>query len=178
MAVDSASYGTVAGVEALVGDIPLNTSTARTFSTTTVPTLAQVESFIDDVADELNSSLDFIGYTVPVVTGDDPYAFGFLARGNNCGAAAMVLDSVPAEAYSVPGDEGPAQGRKNHFESILRRVIKAIEEERISATRATSGSRLSSLKFGSEKDSDGNTKKPFFTRAMSDFPSSRSLVKE
>ena len=176
MAVDGNSYGTVAAVESLVGDIPVNTVTARTFSTSTIPTTAQVEAFIDDVADELNSCLSFIGYTTPVVLATDPFAYGLLARANNAGAAAMVLDSVPAESYAVPGDETPARGRKEHFESILRRVLKRITDETIAATKASGGTRLSDFRIGSEKDSDGETNKPIFTRKKSDFPGSRSLT--
>ena len=176
MAVDVNSYGTILGVQSLVGDIPLNTTTARTFSTTTVPTLAQVEAYIDDVADELNSCLSDIGYIVPVVSATDPFAFGLLKRANNAGAAAMVLDSVPAESYVTPGDETPARGRKEHFEQILRRVLKRITNETIAATKASGGTRLGDFTVGSSTDSDGNTKKPIFTRSKTDFPSSRSLT--
>ena len=178
MAVDANSYGTVAGIEAMVGDIPLNTSTARTFSTTTVPTLAQVEGFIDDVADEINNTLEFVGYTVKVSSTDNPYAYGLLIRANNAGAAVMVLGSVPAEAYSSPNEDVPGQGRKAHLDSILRRALKTIRDEELSAAKISTGTRLSDLKIGSATDSDGNTKKPMFTRAWTDYPSSRSLTKE
>jgi len=176
MAVDSDSYGTVAGVESVVGDIPINTTNARNFSATTVPSLAEVEAFVDDVASELNDALSFVGYTVPVVVGADKHAHGFLARANNAGAAVMVLDSLPAEAYAVPGDEIPAQGRKQHLQAIFLRALKRINEEKLSATKDSGGTRLGDLRIGSEKDSEGRTNKPLFTRSLTDAPSTRSLV--
>jgi len=178
MAVDGDSYGTVAGVEALVGDIPINTSTARTFSTTTTPTTAQVEGFIDDVADEINSALTNAGYTVPIVVGTDPYGFGFAKRANDAGAAAMVLDSVPNESWAMPNEEAPAQTRKGHLDGVLRRFLKVVKDETLAASKASGGSQLGDLTIGSEKDSSGNTNLPMFTRGMSSYPGSRSLTKE
>ena len=174
MALDADTYGTIADVEALVGDIPLNTTTARTFSITTTPTLAQAEGYLDEVAAELNSALEFVGYTIPVKVADDKSAFNLLARANNAGASVLVLDSIPAEAYQ--GDEPPSQGRRGNLDSILKRILKLIYDEKLPATKSGTGTRLDAVKIGSELDSDGDTKKPIFTRAMSDFPSSRSLT--
>jgi len=172
MAIDSDTYGTVLRVEGLVGDI----AQGLVFSLTSNPTLAQVQQFLNDTAAELNSSLTFAEYTVPVVVGTDKAAFNLLAYGNSCGAAFLVLDSLPAEAYTEPGEESPAQGRKQSLEKIFRRLLKTITDERLPASRVTDGSFLAPLTIGSEKDSDGNTKKPFFTRSLTDYPSSRSLT--
>lgn len=63
-------YAAVADVQAL-----LNTSsgTGLTIGTGSVPTTAQVEGFLDQVAAEINSVLAGIGYSVPVSGTNDIY---------------------------------------------------------------------------------------------------------
>lgn len=172
MAVDADTYGTVAKVQSMVGDLV----SGRVFSVTSNPTLVQIEGFLDDTAAELNSALTFSEYTVPVVVGTDKAAFNYLLMVNSCGAAVLALNFLPAEAYSSPGEESPAQGRKQSFEKIYERALKTIRDRKLSAAKATGGSLLADLKIGSEKDSDGDTKNPLFKRSTTDFPSSRSLT--
>ena len=85
MAVGANSYGTVARVQSRVGDLV----DSQAFTTTTKPTLAQVEELIDDVASLMNAELRAAGYTVPVAnSGDDVEAFAWLRAANSAGAAA------------------------------------------------------------------------------------------
>lgn len=177
MAVDADSYGTVARVEAIVGDIAANATDPREFATTTIPTLEQVEGFIDDVASELNVALINAGYTSPVVVGTDKAAFNYLRHANSCGAVLLVLDSLPLDAYETPNPGGPPTGRRGHCQNVYLAALRIIEQERLTADRATGGTHLSDLKVGSATDSDGNTNKPIFKRGDTDYPSSRSLTK-
>lgn len=68
MAIGANSYGSVAEVGALT---PLYaTATGTTYSTTTRPTLAQVEKMIDRVSGILNVALAREGFAVPVSQAD------------------------------------------------------------------------------------------------------------
>lgn len=62
MAVGTNSYGTAAGVAAYVGVYTV----AGVFSTATKPTLANVESWIDQVSALLNTALAKRGFTIPM----------------------------------------------------------------------------------------------------------------
>lgn len=170
MAVGANSYGTVAKVEAMVGDLVAS----RTFAVSTTPTLAQVESFIDERASELNVALAYSGYTVPVDSDNDPTTHEWLAYINSVGASLSVLSALPAMSWAEPGEEIPSQGRRQYYENIWRSAIKRIESQRLSASG--SGHRSNELKAGSAQDSSGNTKNPIFTRSLTDFPGSRTLV--
>ena len=64
MGIGANSYGSVAEVEALVPYYA--TATGNTFSTSTRPTLAQVEKFIDRVSGILNIILTNEGFSIPV----------------------------------------------------------------------------------------------------------------
>ena len=67
MSIGANSYGSAAGVAALV---PRYANGSGTFATTDRPTLAQVETFIDSVSGILNSILAEAGFQIPV-TDDD-----------------------------------------------------------------------------------------------------------
>ncbi len=172
MAVDADTYGTIAKVEGLVSDI----ATGMAFSNTSKPTLTEVEQFLDNTASELNVALTFAEYSIPVLLANDKAAFNYLAYANSCGAAFLVLDSLPAEAWTEPGQETPAQGRKQSLEKIFRRAVKLVQDVRLPATKTSDGSLLSDLFIGSSEDDEGATKKPIFTRGAFDNPSSRSLT--
>lgn len=173
MAVGANTYGTVIKVQARVGDI---SDESRVFSVTTTPTLAQVEGFLDEIAAEMNVRLNNAGYTVPVAVGDDPIPHAYLVYVNVMGASVLILDSLPSEASSTIEAEGVPQGRKQHFQQAYLAALKLIDSEKLGATRAAGGRRLSNLRVGSITDSDGNTTKPIFTRNITDYPSSRDLT--
>lgn len=66
MAVSSRSYGTAAGVAGYVGVYTASGS----FTTGTLPTLANVEAWIDQVSALLNTALAKRGFTVPLTQAD------------------------------------------------------------------------------------------------------------
>lgn len=66
MSVSARSYGTAAGVAGYVGVY----TSAGAFSTTTLPTLANVEAWIDQVSALLNTALAKRGFTVPLTQAD------------------------------------------------------------------------------------------------------------
>lgn len=66
MPVSARSYGSAAGVASYVGVY----TSAGSFSTATNPTLAHVESWIDQVSALLNTALAARGFTVPLTQPD------------------------------------------------------------------------------------------------------------
>lgn len=169
MAVGANTYGTVAGVERLIGDL----IDSRTFSGSTVPSTTQVEAELDAVAADLNRELEANDFTVPVAVGDDPTDHAFLAAANNYGAAAVLLATVPFIATN-PDQEEFGTNRAEMYARRLNHALKEIRAHRISATKSTG--RMARMFAGSQEDDDGNTKKPLFVRGIHDFPGARSLT--
>ena len=173
MAVDSSTYGTVAGVERLIGDIV----DSRTFAAGTVPTLTECEASLDAIADVINARLDYKGYTVPVNETAYPYAFGLLSEANNEGAAARLLGTIPTQAY-LPDEQAEEGGttRAQMYERYLNQVLKIIDEGKL---RAGMRKRLmADLRVGAAKDENGTTKEPLFRRRMDEYPGARILPTE
>ena len=134
MTVGANTYGAVAGIQRLIGDIV----ESRTFTTGTVPTLAQVETELDNAAAELNNALDQAGFTVPVNATDYPTARAFLKAANEYGAAAVLLSTVPSEGYQPDEeveDPGDNQGG-NLFEQVQ---VRAEGDSRIPDTGRNAG---------------------------------------
>lgn len=173
MAVDANTYGTVARVEAMVGDLVAD----RTFAdggSPTIPSLTEVELFLDDVASEINVELDYMNYTVPVSASNFPAAHAFLAAANSAGAAAKVLGMLPAESYVDPENEESAAGRKQFLDRQLWLAIKRIREGRFRADMRQS--RLADFRIGSRLDDDSYTKLPLFTRDKFNYPNTTPIV--
>jgi hypothetical protein len=173
MAVDANTYGTVAGVQRLIGDIV----DSRTFSGSTVPTLTQAEAELDAVAMEINAYLDTFGYTVPVVDADWPTAYGYLKAANEYGAAARLLGTIPSHAFDPDEDiVEVGQTRAQMYESYLSRLLKKIEKRQLRA--AMWKYPLNTVYSGSRLDSDGNVKLPLFTRTRDEYPGIRTLTED
>jgi len=173
MALDANTYGTVAGVERMIGDIVID----RTFAVGTVPTLAECEAALDAIADVLNAKLDVMGYTVKVDETDYPYAYGLLEEANNNGAAARLLGTIPTQSY-LPDEQMEEGGttRAQMYERYLNQVLKMIDSRKI---RAGMRKRvMADLRVGASKDEDGNLKEPLYRRRMDEYPGSRSLPTE
>ena len=169
MATSSDSYGNTTGVERLVGDIVQN----RAFSTTTIPTLLQVELFIDDIGADLNVSLSANGYVVPTSTANDPIVSRWLEGINNYGAAALVLGSLPMTAIA-PGQEDAGVNRMEMYQAFFNRAITRIDDKKVRSSR--SRGRLAAVMSGSQSDTDGERKLPIFTRGADSFPGTRTLT--
>lgn len=167
MTVGANTYGTVAGIQRLIGDIVEN----RTFDATTVPTVTEVEAELDNAAADLNRELDQVGYTVPVSETDYPTAYAFLKAANAYGAAAVLLSTVPAEGFEPTEEvESPSTTRAQTYANKFKSALKAIRENRLRAGRRKG--RLEDMFAGSQEDDEGNEKKPIFTRGMDTYPGS------
>jgi len=163
------AYGTVAEVEALVGDLV----ESRVFGASTIPTLAQVTAFLVSVAAELDVELKSAGYVVPVDIAVDPEAYAFLKTVNAYGACLLALASLPAEAELTEGQEG-LRTRAQTFNVLYQRALKRIKERTFPATSANL--KMTQMFAGSQEDEDGNVKLPIFSRGHFDYPGSRSLI--
>lgn len=170
MAVDANTYGSVAGVEKLVGDIVAS----RTFSASTVPTTTQVETILDDIAAEINSLLDTIGYTAKISSSGFPLAYNYVVAGNNYGAASVVLKTIPGQGSLGPEGEELGNVRANMYQSQLNRCLERIRKRELRA--GMRAGRLANVFAGSQQDDDGNDKLPLFQRGQDDYPGSRSLI--
>lgn len=172
MGVSTYTYGTVARVEALVGDIVAS----RTFTTGTTPKLAQVETFLDDTAAEIHAAMAEAGFTPPLATAvatDAPRASNWLALINSYGACALVLQAMPYEAQGGEESEAP-NARLSWFNKRFRDGLKKILESRFLAVLGLSAGAPSSdlLKITSWKNADGDIKTPLFKRTTFDYPGS------
>lgn len=169
MALSANTYGTVARVQALVGDIV----SGRIFTTGTIPTLAQVEVILDDIASEINVELEGARYTLETAADfatNQPRVSDFLITLNTRGAAAEVLSTLPNQAVA-PAIEGDALDRATFYHRRYLSGLKRIREKQLNATRSALR-----VKAGGATDSLGNTTKPIFTRDLTDFPGTRSLT--
>lgn len=165
MTVEANTYAEHEDVERLIGDIVED----RTFTETTVPSVAQVEAELDNVAADLNRELDQVGYTVPVNETDYPTAYAYLKAANAYGAAAVLLSTVPANTYNPDEEvEQPGETRAGTYGNKLKSALKAIKENRLRAGRRVG--RLANLAAGSAVDDEGNTKEPIFTRREDSYP--------
>lgn len=176
MALGSNTYGTVDRVQALVGDL----AEGRVFTVSTQPTLAEVETLLDDVASEIHSELAKFGYPIltnAVLTSDHAVAQTYFRNTNTVGAAAYILDTGSAEAVT-PGDEQEGvQTRSQRLSSRYKRLLKLIDGPMLSELGLTrTRKQTDGLLVGSYQDSDGNVNKPFFKRGQFDFTGSRSLT--
>lgn len=163
MGLGANTYGTIAQLQALIGDIVAS----RTFTTGTVPTLAQAEAEMDNAAMDLNRELEVAGYTVPVVNADYPTAYGFLAASNNYGAAAVLLGTLPHITYEEDGEK-PAVSRSQMYHNKFKHALKQIREHKIIA--AMSRERMRNIYCGAQQNADGDDTLPIFTRDETNNP--------
>ena len=139
MAVNVRSYGTVTEVEALVGDLIED----RTFTSTTTPSLLQVERFIDLTAARINALLTSYNYSVPVSESDSPDAYLQLVLANSAAAADLALSVLPVEAIVMPGAPQDGIGnRKNFLWMLYKDVLEDIRHRRFSAPRIGWGKQM------------------------------------
>lgn len=150
-----------------MGDIVVS----RSFTTSTIPTLAQVEQILDQTASDLNVALSAAGYAAPVST-TQIITRQWLANVNEKCAAALVLTTIPMTAIA-PGAEDAGANRIQVWQNDCIRAIQRIDDKKLNAPLAQ-GNRLWAVFTGSQEDSDGNRKLPAFTRSLDDFPNTRT----
>lgn len=73
-----------------------------TYTTTTTPTLAQVEAHLDFISNEINSKLYASGVKVPVIESESPEAFKLLKEANAYGTAARTEGVIFNEELGIP----------------------------------------------------------------------------
>lgn len=157
MAIGANSYGSVAGVAALTPRF-----SGTDFAATTRPTLAQVESWINQVSGMLNSVLSEAGFDIPVSQAD---AKLMLDAFTNEEVAAMV-EGVNGAGRFGPAAAGKSSRRKGHFAMILEDArafieVHALGIERLGATRTYS--QTAGLGFR-DTDASGDETHPLFQR--------------
>ena len=174
MTVGSYTYGTVARVQAMIGDLVAS----RVFATGTVPTLVEVETILDDVASEIHATMSENGYPTPTsttLTTNAPRIAGYLANLNSLGAAAQILFTIPSMAASPTAEDAPSS-RANWFRKRFQEGMESLVGDylaRLGLARSTSAFRVFA---GSAEDANGNVKKPLFKRGETDYPTSRQLT--
>lgn len=162
MAVNARSYTTVSLVQIMIGDVV----EARTFTATTVPSLEQVEQVIDFTAADLNRELAAAQYTVPVSTGDVDTRL-WLQGINGYGAAAQIIRTVPSVAITLD-QEDAANNRAQSYQRLFDRALQQIRDEKLAASKSVTV--LGQVFSGSQSDSNGDRKLPFFTRGEDNNP--------
>ena len=170
-AIRDSTYGSVAGVEMLVGDIVAS----RTFLDTTIPSFNTVQDLIFGIAAEINVELRQNGYYAPVRAAEFPIAYEYLVHANNAGASARVLSTMPMESYVMPTEERSGGDRREMLDRELWHCIQRIRRQELPAGRQEG--LYKRMYAGSQKDrSSGATKNSVFSRSMFDNPGSRSLT--
>lgn len=156
MTVSARSYGTAAGVAAYAGVFTISGS----FTTATKPTLAQVESWIDQVSALLNTALAKRGFTVPLTQADAVLA------------AKSIVEQLTSDLASAANTSGRFFSDRNLDRgvsnwNIIRNDISAWVEEYASGLEELGVSRGSpeatEIGFRSS-DAGGNATNPIFQR--------------
>ena len=152
MTLDANSYGSIAGVQALVPNYNLTSGTR--------PTTAQAESWIDSVSGILNSILAEAGFTIPVTDDDVKDALDFFVNQE----VASICEGVNGSGRFGPTSK--AVGKQGRF-SLMLEDVKAFVEgnkagfERLGAVRSYDVT--SSIAYR-DTDESGEAVVPLFER--------------
>lgn len=155
-------YGRVERVESLVGDLV----DGRTFDDDTVPSVGEVEQFLEERAATLNMALRRSGYTVPVT---DTETLKWLEYINAVGAAIIVISTLPLAGYADPSFDSPSVSRRHAFEKEWKDAFKMISDGVLPAAKTLSD--MHEAYSGARLDSSGSVKNPMFKRDMLRHPS-------
>ena len=166
MAVREGTYGTIKRLQALIGDLVDN----RIFTAHTTPSREQAESYLDDIAAEINAHLEQVDYNTPVME-SDRNAYNLLVAANGYGAAVLILMSRPASA-NVGFGEGQFDNRTTSYHTFYKRTLDMIDQAMFPAIRAATPHNL--IASGSS-GKEGNKKRGIFRRGLFDYPGSRAL---
>ena len=128
------AYGSIAGVEELVGDIVLS----RTFTSSTTPSTATVQSILDSVEAIINVELKQQGYMSPVAS-TDVDAHALLTWANNCGAAARTLSTLPTESFTNTDSGSFGGDRREMLDRELSRTLDRIKKRELPAAKDAAG---------------------------------------
>ena len=158
IALDTNTYGSIAGVAAYVRRLA---NSASTFDTTTRPTLVEVEAFLDQCSDTLNGWLAAAGYVIPVTQAD---AVRVLSRYANLGAAGHAELSQRAGGYDAE-DENRRENKFLDMFALAETYIQSGALGALGAAVVTGGlpSPVSGLRVGG-RTRTGQALRPMFTR--------------
>lgn len=156
MSVSARSYGTASGVAAYVGVY----TSAGSFSTTTKPTLAQVESWIDQVSALLNTALAKRGFVVPMTQADAVLA------------AKSLVEQLVSDLAQAANSSGRFFSERNLDRgvsnwAIIRNDISNWVEEYAGGLEQLGASRGSAIATDigyRSSDNGGNSTAPIFQR--------------
>lgn len=157
MAIGANSYGDTTEVAHLV---PMFTdSSTKLFTTTTRPTLARVESFVDEVSAIVNAALAQNGFAIPVTQADAVKALSLFVNAE----AASLVEGVNGSGRFGPNAKQPGSRWKLLYTDVQDFIAAvAYGLEAMGATRANSVT--AGLAFR-EYDNDGKPSFPLFSRS-------------
>lgn len=136
------------------------------FTATSTPSTADAQTFLDDIAGEIDAVLGGRGLATPVTIASAPQSFlDFLKVTNAIGAAAQVVAAL------LPNQEGYAsatydQWLDRQYEERLKGLRDGSAIPDVVLPGATGGSLARSFWTTNPTDDDGNEHEPVFTRGM------------
>jgi len=157
MAVGANSYGTVAEVEALTKRYTVE----GVYTTTSLPTILNVEAFLDRVSSILNVLLAEAGFTIPVSQADAKLALDDYA----VDLASVLCHAANGAGPLAPGNAKELRGRLPR-EALLD-AAAAFVSGHADGLQALGAARTKSATYGlqvREEDDDGVALTPFFER--------------
>jgi len=158
MAVQLNSYGSVAEVEALTRRY----TASGTYSSTTNPTLAQVEQFVDRVSGIANVVLAEQGFSIPVTQADAALAIADFVVAQ----AALLVEAANGHGLYAPGSQSV---RGTTPMRLVIREAEAFLAEHAEGLELLGATRTRALTHGLEcrdTDDSGAAIEPWFTREM------------
>lgn len=156
MTISSRSYGSVADVAALT---PRHADETATFSTATRPTLAQVETYINEVSAIINVLLSADGFAVPVTQADVKLVLDLFVNQE----VASIVEGVNGAGRFGPSEKKAGTSRFTVTLKDVQDFIKGAAPGfvNLGATRTYSATEG----IGSRgTDADGNAVVPLFQR--------------
>jgi hypothetical protein len=157
MAIAAHSYGGAAGVAAFVKH--LTDKTSGLFTTTTKPTLAEVEGFLDQQSAQLNAWLAAYQYVIPVSQAD---AKLLLDKFANIGAAGLAELTQRAAGYA----KNPENNRENVFLAQFEKAQAFIASGSLASLGAAQSAAAGPFLglFTGGKTAGGQALRPIFRR--------------
>lgn len=169
------TYGSVTGIQDRIGD--MSSSGDRTFTASSIPSLAEVERALTVITREIDVELEAAGYTLPVDTDTYTTPGNYLAQINDAGTSAFLLGTRGGSSFAGPAmnndSSGPPTNRRQQYWYEYRAGIRAIRNGMLVLPRSRDNTHT--LRIGSQYAQDGKLKQPIFERGMMDEPGAREL---
>lgn len=173
MALNDTTYGTITGLTPkaawLVDD--------RIFASDSIPSLTEAEEALNQAASAIHAKMAEIGYEIPTlaeVTADAPRAKEWLARVNEAGAAADLI-----QGFGIANNPETGQNPSSYWRKIFDDGLKMVSGSFLQQLGLTKTRELSAyLTATSRLTEDGLEKLPSFKRSTFDAPGSIARTKE